>query len=292
MENKCKIVTDLLPNYIENLTSEDTNKFIQEHLNTCEECKKVYSEMKSDIQENIENTEIVKKIKTYKRKTLAIKLVILIILIAILFPIIKNIVFKYYIVSNVLEKNMDYDIGNNYRIEEYTDSIERYENHITTYYLEGKMKKVYGDKLLEYYDGKDHYYFDDDQKTYYVEKDVPLNDNLNIDIKIFENPELEDNFISKIKFILDEDVIIQKMGFRDEEYYYIAEKNDIFTQIYFDKNTFFAQRILNEKSDEFNPEERKEYRITTSVVNYRLVTAPDFSLYTQIENKGGDTNEK
>ena len=36
MENKCKIVTDLLPNYIENLTSEDTNKFIEEHLNSCE----------------------------------------------------------------------------------------------------------------------------------------------------------------------------------------------------------------------------------------------------------------
>ena len=291
MENKCKIVIDLLPNYIENLTSEDTNKFIEEHIETCKECKKVYTEMNSDIKEDIENTEIVKKIKTYKRKTLTIKLIVLIVLLCILLPIIKNLSFKYYVVSNVLEKNLDYDIGNNYRIEEYIESIERYENHITTYYLEGKMKKVYGDKLLEYYDGKNHYYFDDDKKTYYVEKDVPLNDNLNININIFENSNFKDNFISKIKFILDKDITIQKRGFRDEEYYYIYEKNDTSTEIYFDENTFFAQRIVNEKSDEYKPEERREYRITSSVVNYRLVEVPDFSLYTQVENEGGVTNE-
>ena len=154
------------------------------------------------------------------------------------------------------------------------------------------MKKIYGNKLLEYYDAKDHYYFNDDQKTYYVERNVPLNDNLNIDIKIFENPSLEDNFISKIKFILNKDVIIKKNGFRDEEYYYIAEKSDVFPQIYFDENTFFAQRIVNEKGEDYNPKERREYRITKSVVNYRLVEAPDFSLYTQVENKGGDANEK
>ena len=30
--NECKIVQDLLPNYIENLTNEETNKYIEEHL--------------------------------------------------------------------------------------------------------------------------------------------------------------------------------------------------------------------------------------------------------------------
>ena len=44
MENEkiCKIVQDLLPNYIENLTSEETNIFIEEHLNTCSNCKNIY----------------------------------------------------------------------------------------------------------------------------------------------------------------------------------------------------------------------------------------------------------
>ena len=33
----CKIVQDLLPNYIENLTNEETNHFIEEHLKECPE---------------------------------------------------------------------------------------------------------------------------------------------------------------------------------------------------------------------------------------------------------------
>ena len=31
-KNECKIIQDLLPNYIENLTSEETNSYIKEHL--------------------------------------------------------------------------------------------------------------------------------------------------------------------------------------------------------------------------------------------------------------------
>ena len=34
----CKLVLDLLPNYIEKLTNEETNNFIEEHLKGCEEC--------------------------------------------------------------------------------------------------------------------------------------------------------------------------------------------------------------------------------------------------------------
>ena len=31
----CKIIQDLLPNYIEKLTNEETNNFIEEHLKEC-----------------------------------------------------------------------------------------------------------------------------------------------------------------------------------------------------------------------------------------------------------------
>ena len=37
----CKIVQDLLPNYIENLTNEETNRFIEEHLKECPECQSI-----------------------------------------------------------------------------------------------------------------------------------------------------------------------------------------------------------------------------------------------------------
>ena len=36
----CKIVQDLLPNYIDGLTNEETNLFIENHLKECSVCKK------------------------------------------------------------------------------------------------------------------------------------------------------------------------------------------------------------------------------------------------------------
>ena len=53
MRNKdCKVVQDLLPNYIEKLTSEETNKFIEEHLQECPECKAMLESMKAEIKIN------------------------------------------------------------------------------------------------------------------------------------------------------------------------------------------------------------------------------------------------
>ena len=47
----CKIIQDLLPNYIEGLTNQETNQFIEEHLNECNECKKMYTDMKQKLSE-------------------------------------------------------------------------------------------------------------------------------------------------------------------------------------------------------------------------------------------------
>jgi hypothetical protein len=45
----CSIVQDLLPNYIEKLTSDETNHVIEHHLSTCMTCKEAYEHMTSDI---------------------------------------------------------------------------------------------------------------------------------------------------------------------------------------------------------------------------------------------------
>ena len=41
----CDIVKDLLPSYIDGLTSEGSNQIIEDHLKHCENCKNYYSEM-------------------------------------------------------------------------------------------------------------------------------------------------------------------------------------------------------------------------------------------------------
>lgn len=41
----CALVKDLLPSYVDQLTSKETNEILEEHLNTCEVCKKELDDM-------------------------------------------------------------------------------------------------------------------------------------------------------------------------------------------------------------------------------------------------------
>src|SRR6056297_3056814 len=67
-ELKCTIVQDLLPNYIDELTSEDTNEAIESHLKTCGDCKEAYEQMAADMgnMEKVPAVELkfLKKIKS------------------------------------------------------------------------------------------------------------------------------------------------------------------------------------------------------------------------------------
>ena len=44
---KCEIIQDLLPSYIDGLTSEVSNQEIEVHLKECTECRRYLEEMKS-----------------------------------------------------------------------------------------------------------------------------------------------------------------------------------------------------------------------------------------------------
>lgn len=72
---KCEIIRDLLPLYIDGLTSKESNQEIEKHLKNCEECQKYYQEMTGDIHnfsvitnEEIEDVNLIKKIKKKNRK--------------------------------------------------------------------------------------------------------------------------------------------------------------------------------------------------------------------------------
>lgn len=88
MNNEHKLVVDLFPSYIDGLTSSETNLYIEEHLKTCENCKKVLEDMKVKIQEENHtdlNGKKVKYAKKVKRKLKVLGLFIWIILIAVIF---------------------------------------------------------------------------------------------------------------------------------------------------------------------------------------------------------------
>lgn len=46
MRNECNIIRDILPLYVEDMVSEDTASFVEEHLENCAECRKIAAEMK------------------------------------------------------------------------------------------------------------------------------------------------------------------------------------------------------------------------------------------------------
>lgn len=76
---KCEVVRDLLPLYIDKLTSEESNKEIEKHLKNCKECYQYYQEMMGEIgvlaeipKEEAEDVKVIKKIKKRSRKKLII----------------------------------------------------------------------------------------------------------------------------------------------------------------------------------------------------------------------------
>lgn len=51
-EITCSIVKDLLPLYVEGLTNEENNILIKQHLSECEDCRKIFEEIKSELYVN------------------------------------------------------------------------------------------------------------------------------------------------------------------------------------------------------------------------------------------------
>ena len=99
MVNKrdCKIVQDLLPNYLEKLTNEETNYFIEEHLKGCSECQSLLEEMKKQFSVNFEkrDNQDVEYIKKFKTKMSNLKLFATVMLIIAVVEVAVIFIFRY-----------------------------------------------------------------------------------------------------------------------------------------------------------------------------------------------------
>ena len=110
-KNECSIIRDLLPNYIEKIVSEDTKKFIENHLENCLQCKHILNNMSSELLDNEEklkgdtNIEIKKINNTRKRMKFHKNIIIIISVILLIFILLffANKIFNYTLLSNVYE---------------------------------------------------------------------------------------------------------------------------------------------------------------------------------------------
>lgn len=98
MKNKlpCEMIRDLLPSYVDGLTSDVTNEVIREHIETCDECRKILQRMQEP--ENIEPEEsekeidFLKKTRSKMRRMIVISIAMMVFLVTAIF-----FVYAYFV---------------------------------------------------------------------------------------------------------------------------------------------------------------------------------------------------
>lgn len=58
---ECDVVLDLLPLYLENMTSKESNEFVEKHIKNCVDCGEVCKAMSMEVDVKPENVKPVKK---------------------------------------------------------------------------------------------------------------------------------------------------------------------------------------------------------------------------------------
>ena len=154
--DECDIVKDLAIPYTENLINSKSKKFVEEHLKTCKECEKYYSDINSNILSETKNAKIEEKHELdflkKVRKNMNILKIILICIIIIIGAIIMGVFIKYQIVTKVINNSYDkieyLKTLDNYKLTTKTVSInyaknDTYEIVSNYYYKNGKYKYNY-----------------------------------------------------------------------------------------------------------------------------------------------------
>lgn len=144
-QNKnCDLVRDLLPSYIYKLTSVESNKLIEKHLSECNDCKRVFENMKSSEIRSEENKskKYINFAKKYKNKLRTLKITLLLIFITILVIFSANTVRKMIIISDLSKKAQQYVTSDNFR---YTISTSWNDGNLSKsvcFVLDDKIKDI------------------------------------------------------------------------------------------------------------------------------------------------------
>lgn len=179
----CKIVQDLMPSYLENLLSDESKNFVNNHISTCNNCKTYLSLISGNISndkedENTDNDMNIDYLKKYRKKMTILKSVLLIVVIGIIAILISVFIkYKYneQIVNTAMKKIEEINLSDNFYISRKTIYID---------YINSENSNEYIDKIY-YKDGK--YKQDNGYCITYGEVDS------NKVLKIFEEKKIIEN---------------------------------------------------------------------------------------------------
>ncbi len=110
---KCDIIRDLLPSYIEGLTSKSSNEEINKHLESCKECETFYKEMNGEIEEELPVADVqeLDYLKKVRRENIREVLIGVGIVIAVFLALISIFAAGFSVSSK--DVNMTYQLEDN-----------------------------------------------------------------------------------------------------------------------------------------------------------------------------------
>lgn len=280
-EKECKIVRDLLPNYIENLTSEETNNFISNHIEECKECNKVYLDMKTSISENsnAKSNKEVKYLKKYNQKLQVLKVILILVIAIFIIRAGRNAI----IVLNLTNKAEKFESSDCY----YKKTTIYDDQQLTFIHIYNKGKNGYcamqtinsdqNDIIKEYKKGNSKNVYSENEYS----KNVYLNSNSTF---------LEDfgtiNYLNKMSTLEFLQIVltsnIKSKICNGKECYYIAE----YYSSYIDKETGLLVRNTTAATISPNGDTTDniiDYRYSFDDFNDKIFEEPDIAEYKIIE---------
>ena len=285
----CKIVQDLLPNYIDKLTSKETNTYIEEHINECKECKKILDAMKNEIlvEDKKGEKKKIKYIKKYNHKLRILKMSLLSIILIIVVLFIAFPGRNMMIIASLQNKFKDYEqqsdnvyIKTSYYPSQTVATYDNYykdgiEKHVMTY-LEDNVKSmqyIYPNQNRTFVDGPDY-------KNLYI-----------MDGQYLYNPLNNYTYYDSIKtlFIMSRSYKITTGKVNGKDCYILktAYKEEIpALEFYIEKNTGLVLQTIQSVS--VNGEDRGiitiQYEYSFGTVTDEDMQEPDETEYTLVED--------
>lgn len=266
----CKIIQDLLPNYIEKLTSKETNEFIDNHLIECKECKKALNIMakNADTEQKSSNKQI-DYLKKYRRKIVLLKFLIISV-IAFVLIFFGTRVYQFDIISTIYSHNVEYDVGNNYKL---TQRDGRTGAITEIFYKDGISYLKLNDKGSFWENDTTKYMILENENKYLiVDKNSPpsgLDSKINLGTYGLFNI---DNKKDLLKLILTKGIDIHDEKYGDYNCYVIIFEGE---KLWVDKETLFIIR------DDYEGQ-TIEYKVEANVVTNEDVKLPSLENYTKM----------
>lgn len=272
----CKIVQDLLPNYIENLTNKETNCFIEEHLKECPECQKVLENMQKEIKVSTTKRDDreVKYIKKYNKKLKILKYALLVIILIYVIVVGRRTI----IMSSLSGKATENQINDNYYVRLYsyqgdtltiTESYNKGEDYLTTL-----TKVVNGSniqKMTYYKKGEEQLFMTEAEEKKYV-----LNSETMIGGYILPVTYVSDGILANLQYALITGI---DSTYCNGKECYVIKGNSY--ERYIDKETGLAVRNIEKSNKEITRKNDAvvDYEYKFNIVKDSDIVKPDTTDY-------------